>query len=50
MPAANAIGLDYFTSIERANCNDRKASFTTSTRANVFKMPVMPQQHNQKQM
>jgi hypothetical protein len=48
MPATNAKGLDYFTSIETANCNDREASFTTGIHANVLKMPVMPQQHDHK--
>jgi len=50
MPAANAKRLDYFTSIETANCSDREASFTTGLRANVLIMTVMPQQHDHKQM
>jgi len=50
MPAANAKRLDYFTSIEAANCNDREASFTTGIRADVLKMAVMPQQHDHKQI
>lgn len=49
MPVANAKGLDYFISNDTANCNDRQAPFATRMRANVLKMPVMPQ-HDHKQM
>jgi hypothetical protein len=50
MPVANAKGLDYVTSIDTANCNERQAPFATGIRANPLKMPVMPQQHDHKQM
>jgi hypothetical protein len=50
MPAANAKRLDYFTSIETANYNDREASSAAGIRANALKMPVTPQQHDHKQM